>query len=210
MRCSCGHRRSCRTTSRSSRCWCIWSKRPSRRWSARSSIRRKRAWARGWPEPGCRATDRTDQRLILADKRKPPDHLRRFCFCVYPLLISVISGSVVEPQRQPHGAGLVGQVSHTRPCPTLAVEREECPLVRQVVHEQPHVPAGLPHTEAHVEQRVRREQRIELEDVLRERTADRRATFVHLELGHVDRAERAGGDTRQTDAVPLIVDRGVT
>src|SRR5205823_12370926 len=54
----------------------------------------------------------------------------------------------------------------------LAVEREECALVGQVVHEYGRVPAPFQHADAPVDDVVRRKLRVERDGALRERTAD--------------------------------------
>src|ERR1700752_1683591 len=104
----------------------------------------------------------------------------------------LFTDSVIESQRDAGSPGLVGQISDPRPCSTLAVQREECPLIRQVVEEHSQLPTGSPHADAKIEQRVRGQQGIEGEDVLVEWTANRRAALVNLELRHVHGSKRTG------------------
>src|SRR5688500_14382922 len=89
-----------------------------------------------------------------------------------------------QPRADSDRARLIGQETDPRARTALLIEREVRRLIRHVVDEQRRIPVVLQDSEAEIDQVVRRQLRIEREDVLRERTAD-----VTAECADVDRAE---------------------
>src|SRR5688500_5204355 len=85
----------------------------------------------------------------------------------------IASGSVMEAQREAERPRLVGEVADARTQPTLAIQREQRPLVGDVVDEGREIPVRARHADAEVHEVVRRELGIELEHRRRQRPADR-------------------------------------
>src|SRR5436190_544355 len=99
--------------------------------------------------------------------------------------------SVTERQADAERARLVRQVAYAGPSSTLPVERQQGPLVGQVVEVQCRFPIRSRYTGPQVEQRIRWQQGIECECVLGQRSADRGSAGL-LERQHVDRTEAGG------------------
>src|SRR5439155_14881152 len=93
-------------------------------------------------------------------------------------------GSVAEPERDPRRARLVGQVAHPGAPAPLPIERQEGALVGQVAAEDRELPTLARHTDAHVDEIVGRQEWVERERGLRQRSTDR----LGPEGGQVDGA----------------------
>src|SRR5438094_982229 len=112
--------------------------------------------------------------------------------------------SVIEPQQHPHRPGLVCQVSDTRAQPALTVESQERGLVKRIVQVYRQLPTLTRQTGVQVEETVRGQQRVESEDPLRQRAADRVGS-EGVEVHAAEFLTGAGG----TDSGALIVDQRV-
>ena len=108
--------------------------------------------------------------------------------------------SVIEPQQHPHRPGLVCQVSDTRAQPALTVESQERGLVKRIVQVYRQLPTLTRQTGVQVEETVRGQQRVESEDPLRQRAADRVGS-EGVEVHAAEFLTGAGG----TDSGALIV-----
>src|SRR5436190_22606501 len=83
------------------------------------------------------------------------------------------NASVIEAHIQPDSPRLIGEIADASAKATLAIEREERPCVRDIVHVQRGLPICARDAGAHVHQTVARKLGVEGEYVLRQRSADR-------------------------------------
>src|SRR6266568_4413941 len=115
--------------------------------------------------------------------------------------------SVVEPQRRPERARLVGEEADARAGAALPVQAEEGPLVEDVVDEHRELPALAGEADAQVGEVVCRELRVEPERGVGLRPVQWSADRVGPEKIQVDSAEGTIRLARRTKAPAMIVNQ---
>src|SRR2546421_372493 len=169
--------------------------------SARSSIRKAPGWGPGW-EPA--------RGWVRGCEVGSTEKLNRRAACCRPAVcVRSAIGLVIEPQRHSQGPRLVGQEAYPGACAALTVEREECPLIRQVVGEQPNLPTAPSQSDADIDQRIRRELWLEREERIPQWPADGRLAKFG-EPVEIDYAEGTGRQRRRraADARALVINSG--
>src|SRR5437868_3229274 len=81
--------------------------------------------------------------------------------------------SEIHSRSDSKGAGLIREEPDARACAALLIEPQKRRLVRGIVDEHGRVPVLEQHADAHIDDVIRRQLRIERECALRERSADR-------------------------------------